>query len=100
MLKGVIWKFNAVTFFRTASRLNVMYLNREGCMRSLQQQFGNLGNCLALVSGTVHLCCDGNSKGGQCPGWRVAPVTGFGRLREDRTPVLKHLRVDTMNCVS
>jgi hypothetical protein len=40
-----------------------------------------------------------DSEGGQCPGWRVTPVTCFGRLPEDSTPVPKHVGVDTMNCV-
>jgi hypothetical protein len=69
-------------------------------MRSLQQEFGNLGNRLDLVSGTVHFCSDGDSEGGQCPGWDVAPVTGFGRLPEDSTPVPKHVGFDTKNFVS
>jgi len=43
-------------FFCTASRLNVMHLNREGSMRSPKQQVGNIGNRLALVCGKVHCC--------------------------------------------
>jgi hypothetical protein len=62
----------------------------------------------SLVSGTAHLLVSfvyfnimtvTDSEGVQCPGWRVAPVTCFGRLPEDSTQVPKHVGIDTMNLI-
>ena len=43
MLKRIIWKFNFIMFYFKARGLTLINVNREGCMRSMQQQLGTLG---------------------------------------------------------